>query len=254
MMEKTAPKGPASAGEGETMPEEDTVQLLLCTRNEELAGRLRRLLEHWAQENCVRAAVTVSPALPGAAPDLLFLDGDTAEALPPERPAALGRAGVVVVSRGAGRAIAACRWHASAYLPPRPTRRELQRAMDGCFAAWRGGLQWLDLPARRDRVRLPLCQLRYAEACGREVSLFCTGGCIQASVPLKKLEEQLPSPPFFRCQKGFLVHLAAVGSLGGGVLTMAEDGRQITVSRQQIGPLREALARWREEEELCISR
>ena len=33
-----------------------------------------------------------------------------------------------------------------------------------------------------------------------------------------------------------------------------EDGRQITVSRQQIGPLREALARWREEEELCISR
>ena len=78
------------------MPEEDTVQLLLCTRNEELAGRLRRLLEHWAQENCVRAAVTVSPALPGAAPDLLFLDGDTAEALPPERPAALGRAGVVV--------------------------------------------------------------------------------------------------------------------------------------------------------------
>ena len=22
--------------------------------------------------------------------------------------------------------------------------------MDGCFAAWRGGLQWLDLPARRD--------------------------------------------------------------------------------------------------------
>lgn len=237
------------------MPEEDTVQLLLCTRNEELAGRLRRLLEHWAQENCVRAAVTVSPALPGAAPDLLFLDGDTAEALPPERPAALGRAGVVVVSRGAGRAIAACRWHASAYLPPRPTRRELQRAMDGCFAAWRGGLQWLDLPARRERVRLPLCQLRYAEAQGRETGLFCAGGYIQVSVSLKKLEMELPNPPFFRCQKAFLVHLSAISEFSGGMLTMQGDGRTITVSRQQLAPLRQALAEWREgEEPACASR
>ena len=227
-------------------------RLLLCTGSAQLAGRLTALLDRWAAGCCVKIAVETAPALPAAAPDLLFLDADTVEVDGPERPAALEGAGLIVLSARPRSAIAACRWHAEAFLPAMPDGAALERAMDGCFQAWCGGLQWLDLPARRERVRLPLCQLRYAEASGRETELYCTGGCIRASVSLKELEALLPNPPFFRCQKAFLVHLSAAEALAGGVLTMA-DGREISVSRRQLAPLREALAAWREEGTVCAS-
>ena len=62
------------------------------------------------------------------------------------------------------------------------------------------------------------------------------------------------NPPFFRCQKAFIVHLSGVGSFAGGRLNMAVDGRRISVSRQQASLLRQALKEWREEETLCTSR
>ena len=237
------------------MTEGYPARLALCTGSDALAERFGLLLAHWAAEQSVALALARCTGLPGPGWDLVFLDADTAavEGAGPERPPELAGAALVVISRRPRRAIAAHRWHAAAFLTPAAGCTELRRAMDNCFAAWRCGLQWLDLPARRERVRLPLCQLRYAEACGRESSLFCTGGCIQVSVPLKKLEEQLPRPPFFRCQKAFLVHLPAAESFAGGVGTMAGDGRQISVSRQQAAPLRQALAQWREEETTCIS-
>ena len=234
------------------MPGLHPARLLLCTRSQPLADRLGALVRHWAADSCVDIALTVAGALPAEAPDLLFLDGELLSPERGERPEALAETALVVLSGRSDQAVWACRWHAAAFLSAEPAAEELRRAMDGCFPAWRGGLQWLDLPARRERVRLPLCQLRYAEARGRETDLFCTGGCIQVSVPLKKLEEELPSPPFFRCQKGFLVHLSAVENFSGGQLTMG-GGETISVSRQQAAPLRRALARWREGGAVCGS-
>lgn len=230
-------------------------RLMVCTRNHSLAASLSAQLTHWAADCCVDMALEVSDALPETAPDLLFLDTDTVEAAGPQRPEALAAAELVVISRRPRHAVGACRWHAAAFLPSDTGAERLRHAMDRCFAAWRGGLQWLDLPARRERVRLPLCQLRYAEAQGRETGLFCAGGYIQVSVSLKKLEMELPNPPFFRCQKAFLVHLSAISEFSGGMLTMQGDGRTITVSRQQLAPLRQALAEWRKgEEPACASR
>lgn len=179
---------------------------------------------------------------------MLFLDVDGTSVLAPERPETLSHTAIIVISARPERAIQAHRWHAVAFLPPDASPAQVRRAMDSCFAAWRGGIQWLSLPTRRDRIRLPLCQLQYAEASGHETRLYyCTGGCVQVSLPIKKLEEMLPSPPFFRCQKAFVVHLSSIAAFSGGQLTMNGDERQISVSRQQIAPLRQALKRWRGE-------
>lgn len=234
---------------------ERPARIVLCTQDDALALRLTAMLGRWAAAHCVETAVQQSGSLPAQGPELLFIDADTIPGGGPRRPDALAGTGLVVVSRRSRQAISAYRWHAAAFLAPDTSRQELGRAMDQCFSAWRCGLQWLDLPARRERVRLPLCQVAYAEAAGRESILRLTnGGSVQVSVPIKKLEEDLPGPPFFRCQKAFIVHLSEVGSFAGGRLNMAVDGRSISVSRQQASLLRQALKEWREEETLCTSR
>ena len=67
---------------------------------------------------------------------------------------------------------------------------------------------------------------------------------MRASYPLGKLGDALPSPPFFRCQRGFLVHLGAVEAMSGGALVLKDDHRTIPVSRQQIKEIQQALHQW----------
>ncbi|MBR0311050.1 MAG: LytTR family transcriptional regulator DNA-binding domain-containing protein, partial [Oscillospiraceae bacterium] len=96
---------------------------------------------------------------------------------------------------------------------------------------------------RRELVRLPLCQLRYAEADGRETLLYCTGGVMRVSMSLGKTAEQLPSPPFLRCQKSFLVHTGAISELSGGNVVMS-DGRSIPMTRDRSRELAKTVAAW----------
>ena len=92
-------------------------------------------------------------------------------------------------------------------------------------------------------MRLPLCQLRYAEADGRETLLYCAGGQMRVSISLGKTEEQLPFPPFLRCQKSFLVHTGAIRELSGGNVVMA-DGRLIPMARERARELTDAVRAW----------
>lgn len=67
---------------------------------------------------------------------------------------------------------------------------------------------------------------------------------MRASVPLGKLWEELPSPPFLRCQRGFLVHLDAVAEMSGGSLSLTCDRRAVPVSRKQLREIQDSLAQW----------
>lgn len=236
------------------MQGKNPVQIVLCTQNPVLQASFSAVISHWAVEQCVDVELHTAGMMPETGPDVLFLDVDGVAFPEPERPEALARTAIMAISARRERAIEAHRWHAAAFLPPQVSLNQLRRAMDSCFPSWRDGLQRIKLPTRRDRVSLPLCRLWYAEASGHETSLYCASGCIQVSIPIKKLEAELPSPPFFRCQKAFLVHLSSIADFSAGQLTMKGDGRQISVSRQQIAPLRQALKHWREEEKGCTSR
>lgn len=223
---------------------DSAVRFRIATLDRDLEARLIQHLDRWAQSVCVRCIVTGDQAEEPEKPQILFWDGDDrSSAIPAEENAEDGPV-LILISRSHTLAIEMYRYHPVGFLPWSFTAETLKRTMDQCFSVWKTGLKWLDLPSRRDRVRLPLCQLRCVEADGRECILHCSGGQIRASVTLGKLVEELPSPPFFRCQKSFVVHLDAVEKLVGGELILAEDRRAISVGRKQSAQLQKLLAEW----------
>ena len=117
-------------------------------------------------------------------------------------------------------------------------------ALDRCFPVWSPGMIWLDLLYQRERVRVPLCQVQYVEAQGRNTRLQCAGGMIEVNKPLGQLAELLPQPPFLRCQKSFLVRMSAVAQIQSGMLVMS-GGQEIPVSRKQVQEVRQKVELWK---------
>ena len=215
------------------------------TTNLKLWNHLRQILTNWSQGACVSLHLDHWDCLPdqwSAFSGILFLDADSVDHTQMADLVQAPQIALIIVSADHQLAIQAYRWHPVTFLPPSAGFQAVRRAMDLCFPFWRQGLQWLDLPFHRDRIRLPLCQLYCAEADGRETILYCTGGQMRASFPLGKLWELLPSPPFLRCQRGFLVHLGAVAEMTGGNLILRYDSRVIPVSRKQIKEIQESLS------------
>lgn len=101
--------------------------------------------------------------------------------------------------------------------------RQLARTMERCFPFWREGLSWIEVPVCRSSVRIPLCELEYAEASGRHCILHCSDGCIQVGCSLGEIERMLPQRPFLRCQRSYIVNLCSVDRLEAGGLVMRDD-------------------------------
>ena len=221
--------------------------VLVWTRNPDLRDHLFHALSNWAQETCVELSLQHQAPFSSGMPagGILFLDVDGLEESRLEQLDQLQNTALVVVSADKRTAIRAYRWHPAAFLEPNAGYRAVRQAMDCCFPFWRQGLKWLDLPFRRDRVRIPLCQLRYAEADGRRTILHCASGQMRANYPLGKLCEQLPSPPFLRCQRGFLIHLGAVRQMAGGTLILEGGHQSVSVSRRQVKAIQQALLSWK---------
>lgn len=210
------------------------VKVAVRTRDGELAERFKRILCHWKDAVCVLME-PVAAELPA---DILFLDADTCplpERAQPDFPPAL-----VMISDDASRAIAAYQCHPAAFLRSRPTAADFHAVMRRCFPVWRGGLRWLNLSGGR----LPMGRIQYVEASGRESLIRCGDAVYSAPTPIGKLAGQLPNPPFFRCQRSFMIHLSAVGAVSNDGLITAKDGRAIPVSRKCADDFREALEHW----------
>ena len=215
-----------------------TVKIAIRTRDKELAERLQRMMRRWKDALCVLME-PVAEKLPA---DILFLDADTCPF--PERSWPDFFHALVMISDDASRAIDAYQRHPSAFLRSRPTDDDFRAVMRRCFPAWRDGLRRLNLSGRCELPALPMGRIQYVEASGRESVIRCDGLVYAASTPIGKLAEQLPNPPFFRCQRSFIIHLSAVGAVLNDGLIMAKDGRPIPVSRKCADDFREALERW----------
>lgn len=226
--------------------EKSQASVLVWTRNLGLRDHLFHTLSNWAQETCVDLSLQHQAPFSSGAPagGILFLDADSLDELQPEQLDQIQNMALVVVSASKQTAIRAYRWHPAAFLAPNAGYRCVRQAMNRCFHFWRQGLKWLDLPYRRNRVRIPLCQLRCVEADGRATILHCAGRQMRANYPLGKLCAQLPSPPFLRCQRGFLVHLGAVKRMAGGTLILEGDRQTISVSRRQVKDVHQTLLSW----------
>ncbi|MBQ6207837.1 MAG: LytTR family transcriptional regulator [Oscillospiraceae bacterium] len=210
------------------------VKIAVRTHNGSLADRLERMLCHWADAACVLTA----HILDGENGDILFWDADTCP--PPDSPCPA----LVVISDDESRAIGAYQRHPAAFLKSRLTAADFRSAMARCFPAWRDALNWLSLSNGRELFRLPMGGIQYVEASGRESAVYCENASFTVPAPMGKLAQQLPEPPFFRCQRSFIVHMSAVRDISEGTLITSGDRRLIPVSRKRMDEFRKALQHW----------
>lgn len=224
---------------------EENICFAFCTADTHFAQRLKALLHIWAEEMCVHVTTKwLSSPFEGEAQEyamLLVDDGDlNGETLSQlqrlrERNLAMG---LVLLTADERIAIHSYQCHPNAVIPKPMSYAGLKNAMSRCFACWSKGLQWIDLPLQHRRLRIPLYHLLYAEAAGRNAILHCIGEQVQVNCSLSALEAMLPNPPFVRCQKSFVVHLAAVRRIENGRLIMNDD-RLISVTRARLRQVQE---------------
>ena len=229
----------------------EPVVMAVITQQRAVADHTRRMLSLWAQAMCVRLRVAEwdgeGNGFPAPCPAVLFLDLQEEEKSLPREPVWLNElpsaCALVILSDDPQQVIRAYQWHPADRLSSSYSYEDLCRAMDRCFRFWRQGLEWIDLPSQWDRVRIPLSWIRYAENMERDTILHCAGGVIRVNLSLHKLELMLPAPPFFRCQKSFLIHPDAVEKLAAGELHM-KDKQVISISRSRKQEVRQLLAQW----------
>ncbi len=228
------------------------VQIAVCMQEQD-AIRVQELLHIWAEEICVSIKVEIMEfALLLENVDLysmLLIDscGMSAaelvdlQSLREKKPSC----GLILLVDDDRTAIDVYPCHPNALVPKPVTYSGLDAAMERCFLYWQRGQSWLDLPLQHKRVRIPLYQLYYAEAAGRNTILYRAGGELQVNCSLSALEEQLPHPPFLRCQKSFLIHLGAIEKVIGGELVMC-NSRVVPVARTRIRQVNQELAHYRQ--------
>ena len=225
-----------------------TVKAAVVSASEPLTKELRALLLFWARSECVQLSVETADRLPtGEKQDaeLVFLDMDSMEL--PERERLELSGGLIVISRDAGRAIRSYRWHPAAFLKPDFDMRRLEEAMSACEKNWQRGRLCLEAPYRRRTFRLPLGRVRYVEAAAH-YCLFDQGKqTLRFRFSIDELERLLPSPPFVRCHRSFLVRVDAVEGLSYTAVTL-RGGTSLPLGRTYIKSLRAALAAWQREE------
>ena len=224
---------------------EEKICFAFCTADTQTALRLEALLHIWAEEMCLQLTTKrLSSPFEGEAEEYAMLlvddgdlNGETLSQLQRLRESDLA-VGVVLLTADERVAIDSYQCHPNAVIPKPLSYAGLKAAMNRCFACWSKGLQWLDLPLQHRRLRIPLYHLLYAEAAGRNAILYCIGEQVQVNCSLSALEAMLPKPPFVRCQKSFVVHLAAVRRIESGRLIMVDD-RPISVTRARLRQVQE---------------
>ena len=226
------------------------IKFTICVANRQESEQIAAFLQAWAEENCIdihtieAAQDSVCP-LETVAGDgwILLTDSTVLQQKTLGILADIQREnenfGILLISDSQDFAIDGYQCHPDALIEKPICWEKICAALDRCFRCWKKGQQWLTLPFQHRRVRVPLGQIHYVEAVGRNSILYCTGGAIQVNCSLGILMEHLPQPPFLRCQKGFAVHLGAIQKIVGGELVMKE-GQIISTARGKLRQIRES--------------
>jgi DNA-binding LytR/AlgR family response regulator len=217
---------------------QETVLFGLCSPDRVFSDSLAQALRVWSETVCAGMALRIWPDWAsflggGQAADcaVLFLDADGG-ALPP--PSALKdsawRGALLLCSASARSAIGSYAFHPNGFVSKPVTAAELERPLARCFPRWQGARRRLEVFSERNRLRVPMCDLSWAEASGRSCVLHVPQGVLPAGVSLMELTRLLPDESFLRCQKSFLVNLHHVCSADGKAFRMF-DGNLVPIGR-----------------------
>ena len=217
----------------EQIIKQGAVSFGLCSPDCVFSDNLAQALRIWSETVCADVALCVWSDCASFLADgqtsecaVLFLDADGGEF---PSPAALResqwRGALLLCSVSAHSAIHSYMFHPDGFVSKPVTAAALERPLARCFPRWQGALRRLEVFSERTRLRIPMCDLIWAEACGRSCILHVPQGAFPAGVSLLELTELLPGESFLRCQKSFLINLYRVRSADGKTFRMSDGGR-----------------------------
>ena len=216
------------------------LRFLIHMNTPEETAALERMLRLWAGLTC--ANLETGPWEPGAAaPAVLFWDLDT-QLSPPQLPD--DSSALLVCSSSSQAAIDSYSLHPDGFLHKPIRQEDLHAALRRCIKVWWDALDRLEILSDRLRVRLPLCDLVWAEGARRGCLVHSSHECISNRESLSALEARLPGALFFRCQRSFLVNLTHVQKLDSQGFHMS-DGAVVPLSRNSRAAAVQAYQRLR---------
>lgn len=125
---------------------------------------------------------------------------------------------------------------------------DLDDAMGRCVSLWQGELRCLEVTENRSRVRIPLCEILWAEAMGHRSVLHGMRREVQVSESLNDLAVLLPETTFIRSQRSYIVNLYHVKRIDGKDLIMSDESA-VSIGRTMRPDVQQALSRFRD---LCL--
>ncbi len=207
------------------------MRFLIHMSTSEEAGSLARMLRLWTWSTCADMETELwSPGASG--PAIVIWDLDAG--LPPSGMVSSASTALLVCSSRTQAAIDSYSLHPDGFLQKPIQQKDLFAALRRCARLWWDSLERLEILSDRLRVRLPLCDLIWAEGARRGCLVHSSQECIADQETLSTLAQRLPSELFLRCQRSFLVNLTHVQSLDGQGLHMS-DGTVIPLSRNIRG-------------------
>ena len=226
----------------------------ICSRDMEFLRSCRSALEAWSGFVCVDIDVSLYerwedlPGTSGNVRSMLFLDAEHVDLSQNQEHLENIRAGygaLFVCSQESKKAIALYRLRPTAFLRRPLSAASLDQAMSRCVSVWQTGLQNLELTENRSRLKVPMCDILWAEVLGRSCLLHCLCRDIQIGESMNELVSQLPGAVFIRCQRSYLVNLHHVKSVDGKFVYMS-NGEAISIGRSTRSEVMSAVAHYRE--------
>ena len=217
------------------------MRFLIHMSTSEEAGSLARMLRLWTWSTCADMETELwSPGASG--PAIVIWDLDAG--LPPSGMVSSASTALLVCSSRPQAAIDSYSLHPDGFLQKPIQQKDLFAALRRCARLWWDSLERLEILSDRLRVRLPLCDLIWAEGARRGCLVHSSQECIVNCETLSALEARLPKGLFFRCQRSFLINLTHVRHLDSQGLHMS-DGAVIPLSRNSRGAAVQAYQRVR---------
>ena len=217
------------------------MRFLIHMSTSEEAGSLARMLRLWTWSTCADMETELwSPGASG--PAIVIWDLDAG--LPPSGMVSSASTALLVCSSRPQAAIDSYSLHPDGFLQKPIQQKDLFAALRRCARLWWDSLERLEILSDRLRVRLPLCDLIWAEGARRGCLVHSSQECIVNCETLSSLEARLPKGLFFRCQRSFLINLTHVRHLDSQGLHMS-DGAVIPLSRNSRGAAVQAYQRVR---------
>ena len=235
------------------------MQVDICSRDVDFLRSCRSALETWSAFVCVDLTLTQAErwdALPGepqTGQRMLFLDAehlDLSGDLKPLEKARAAYGAVFVCVQDSRKAIALYRLRPTAFLRRPLSAASLDRSMSQCVSLWQTGLKNLELTESRSRLKIPMCDILWAEAQGRSCMLHGLCRDVQIGESMNELTAQLPGDVFIRCQRSYLVNLHHVRNTDGKFVYMT-NGEAVSIGRstrpEVLSAVEHYQTRWNEQ-------